>query len=64
MFKLCSNKENIIIKEGKGLKTVNKSLEKSKVFKYEVPAYLNMVRDQFLWMSQHRDLYTLYNFEN
>lgn len=62
LFKLFSKKENIIIKEGRGIKNVNKSLAKSKVLKYEVPTYSDMVRDQFLWMSQHKDLYTFYDF--
>lgn len=62
LFKQVWKKENVSIKEGKGGKDVNKSLAKSNVFKCEVPTYLDMMKEQFFWMAQHRDLYPLYDF--
>lgn len=52
--------KNNIIKEGIGKKNVDKSLTKSHTFKYDVPSYEAMLREQFLWMETHRKLYSLY----
>ncbi len=50
------------INQGQSYKTVNKSLRKSGAFKYDVPSYYQMLKELFVWMSNNRSIYSLYEF--
>jgi dTDP-4-dehydrorhamnose reductase len=62
LIKNTWQKKNIEIKEGQGLKNINKSLRKSEVFKYQVPNYHQMLQEQYEWMTNNRSLYPNYDF--
>ena len=62
LFKSIWITKDINIKEGYGKKNVDKSLAKSPTFKYEVASYGDMLKEQFVWMDNHRNLYSLYKF--
>ncbi len=63
LFKAIWNAHDVNINKGLGLKTVDKSLNKSEIFKYSVPSYNQMLKEQFIWMVNHRSLYSLYTFK-
>ena len=55
------NLHHINVIKGSSLKSVNKSLNKSDKFNYEVPTYREMVVDLFEWMQFQKTLYRNYN---
>jgi dTDP-4-dehydrorhamnose reductase len=62
LFKSIYRSLDINIKEGLGIKSIEKSLAKSITFKYNVPSYIDMLKDQYSWMNTHRNLYSQYKF--
>ncbi len=62
LIKATWQTKNIEIKEGQGVKNINKSLKKSELFKYEVPDYKEMLNEQYEWMLKNRSLYPNYEF--
>lgn len=59
LFKTIWHKQDVEILpfDGNG---VNKSIAKSRRFDYEVPGYEQMLREQYDWMSAHKELYAQY----
>jgi len=57
LFKSIWNVEDLFIREGRLKKDVDKSLAKSKTFKYEVPTYYQMIKDLSIWMNNNNALY-------
>lgn len=56
LFKEIWKRDDIIVMPYEG-KSVDKSLLKSTIFKYTVPTYETMVKQQYEWMYEQRQLY-------
>lgn len=56
LFKEIWNRENVIILPFEG-KIVDKSLQKSDIFRHDVPSYKEMLLEQKEWMNQYPELY-------
>ncbi|MBD8082312.1 dTDP-4-dehydrorhamnose reductase family protein [Chryseobacterium caseinilyticum] len=57
LFKVIWEKNNTVILPYDE-KKVDKSLKKSLVLPYSVPDYEKMLQEQYLWMMEHRNLYS------
>lgn len=57
LFKLIWKRDDIHVDAFNG-KSVDKSLVKSNKFLYHVPSYKKMLEEQYVWMEQHRELYS------
>lgn len=57
LFKRIWNRDDIQVDAYNG-KSVDKSLVKSNKFLHQVPSYLKMLEEQYVWMEQHRELYS------
>jgi dTDP-4-dehydrorhamnose reductase len=62
LIKNVWNKQNVEIRKGLSDKTINKSISKSEILKYPVPAYTQMINEQFTWMVKHKDIYKIYTY--
>ena len=57
LFKRIWNRDDIQVDAYNG-KSVDKSLVKSNKFLHQVPSYQKMLEEQYVWMEQHRELYS------
>lgn len=63
LFKEVWKKDQTIILPYEG-KKVDKSLQKSKTFEFQVPSYRSMLEEQRQWMTENNSLYNIYDINS